>query len=264
MITAGAKRNEKGQIVPRFNPDGNAIFDRIEQLKEAKVYPFRPVVAAEFDVPEKWVSEFYSREKARRARLAEKARREIEQSQAKVRLCPWCEAPLPPVKGNAVFRYCCAGCAVQANVKRVGDCWVWQKSLIKGYGQLVIWGNHGAKRRAHQIAYECFTGDEIPPGMWVLHSCDNRACCNPRHLRVGSALDNVRDAISRRRNCHGERRPASKLTDAIVLSIRRDKVTASGELARRYGVSLTALCCARTGATWRHLPLDPEPEEQAA
>jgi len=258
VIPTNVDRTKDGKLVSRIIVDEDAVYARILALKAAKVYPFRVVIAREFNVPEGWVSGFYFRQKYKRKRLQQKRERMYEKSQGKVRLCPWCETPLPPVIGKAVFRYCCLGCALQANVKREGDCWVWQKSLIVGYGQL---GWRDVKKRlAHQLSYECFTGTSIPDGMHILHSCDNRACCNPRHLRAGTPLENIRDAIQKKRNCYGERRPASKLTDEIVLTIRRDKVTGSGELAKRYGVSLTALCCARTGATWRHLPLEPDKE----
>lgn len=30
-------------------------------------------------------------------------------------------------------------------------------------------------------------------GQVVMHSCDNPACCNPRHLSVGSQSENMQD-----------------------------------------------------------------------
>jgi hypothetical protein len=38
---------------------------------------------------------------------------------------------------------------------------------------------------------------EIPKGYYVLHSCDNRKCINPEHLRIGTQKDNMTD---RRKN----------------------------------------------------------------
>lgn len=68
-------------------------------------------------------------------------------------------------------------------------------------------GSHGygvmttapkTQRLVHVIACEQFHGPKAP-GQEVLHSCDVRACFNPRHLRWGTRQDNVTDMISRNR-----------------------------------------------------------------
>jgi hypothetical protein len=38
--------------------------------------------------------------------------------------------------------------------------------------------------------------------MFVLHTCDNRACCNPRHLYIGTQKDNMQDRERRNRMEH--------------------------------------------------------------
>lgn len=75
-------------------------------------------------------------------------------------------------------------------------CWEWARAKTrKGYGH----AQKGAiKLRAHRFAFELWNGP-IPDGMMVLHSCDNPPCCNPEHLRVGTAKDNVFDMIQRNR-----------------------------------------------------------------
>ena len=75
-------------------------------------------------------------------------------------------------------------------------CWNWKRRLTaKGYGE----ASFGRKKvRSHRYAFEVWRGP-ISDGLMVLHSCDNRACCNPDHLRTGTALDNARDAVARNR-----------------------------------------------------------------
>jgi hypothetical protein len=74
------------------------------------------------------------------------------------------------------------------------SCWEWQGGKkAEGYGAAVHFGLQGA----HRIAWYYAHGH--PGQMYVLHNCDNPACCNPRHLRLGTHLDNMRDMVERGR-----------------------------------------------------------------
>ena len=66
-----------------------------------------------------------------------------------------------------------------------------------GYGQ--IWERGKFRQYAHRWAYEKFYGP-IPKGLYVLHSCDNPPCINPKHLRAGTHAENVADMVSRGRD----------------------------------------------------------------
>lgn len=52
---------------------------------------------------------------------------------------------------------------------------------------------------AHRVAWEKVHG-EIPPGVCVLHHCDNPPCVNVDHLYLGSRADNARDRTERDRH----------------------------------------------------------------
>lgn len=62
---------------------------------------------------------------------------------------------------------------------------------------------------AHRIAYKLFVGP-IPPGLFVLHRCDNPGCVRPDHLFLGTHADNVLDWIRKGRTTKGKPRYATR------------------------------------------------------
>jgi hypothetical protein len=112
-------------------------------------------------------------------------------------------------------------------------CWLWLGRVTdRGYGK-VYESRYPQEQRAHRVAYRAFVGD-IPAGMLVCHRCDIRACVNPEHLFLGTALDNTRDMVRKgRARFKGN---TSTLTTADVLAIRSSPEKPK-TLAVRFGVS---------------------------
>lgn len=67
---------------------------------------------------------------------------------------------------------------------------------VSGYGSFQV--NRRA-RGAHRIAWQLANGRELVKPEFVCHHCDNRPCCNPTHLFVGTVTDNVRDMLAKGR-----------------------------------------------------------------
>lgn len=134
----------------------------------------------------------------------------------------------------------------------LSGCWLWTGALRKsdGYGAFNV-SREGRSYVAHRYALEQALGRPLGEEK-ALHRCDNRACCNPSHLRPGTTADNHHDAMNKRRHSHGARHGMAKLNDDDVLAIRAAPESAS-VLAARYGMSKTMICDIRKGKAWRHL-----------
>lgn len=155
-----------------------------------------------------------------------------------------------------------------AKVERRGEdeCWPWQKGLnTSKYGAFSLpvtnpYGSHmfAASRVAYAIA-----NNGLVAGFMVCHTCDNTLCCNPKHLFLGTQLDNMRDMAKKGRNGqpNGERSPMSKLTAEQVVEIRRIYIRqdrrhdgfGQAALGRKYGVSQNAIGCVVNRKVWTHV-----------
>jgi len=121
------------------------------------------------------------------------------------------------------------------------SCWNWKASINRhGYGQFT---QKSKVVKAHRVAW-ILTYGKIPDGLHVLHTCDNRACCNPKHLFLGTNKDNVDDREQKGRNkiMRGESNGNSKLTISQVEYIRA-RYAAGGisqqKLAEETGIDQT-------------------------
>lgn len=86
---------------------------------------------------------------------------------------------------------------IKAHTKSVGECLEWQATLsANGYG---VFPHKGKTMNASRAAWIAEYG-EIPKGLCVIHSCDNRKCCKIKHLRLSSHAGNTFDMIAKGRD----------------------------------------------------------------
>lgn len=115
-----------------------------------------------------------------------------------------------------------------ANVQKGGpeECWPWTGATnFKGYGDF---SDRGQKRRAHRMTWELHYGP-IPAGLFVLHRCDNRPCCNPNHLFLGTSSDNAWDRVKKGRQANA------------VYTTYQGKQMHLAEACRQAGITTTTL-----------------------
>lgn len=103
-------------------------------------------------------------------------------------------------------------------------CWPWTANRTSvGYGRFKM---NGRYHTATHIAL-LLTSSLPLPGFQVMHMCDNPSCCNPAHLRVGTATDNMRDCAKKGRN------PMQNPTTRAKLSARLSSPDARERLRQR-------------------------------
>jgi len=135
------------------------------------------------------------------------------------------------------------------------DCWEWKASNRQGggYGQFKL---DGTMKLAHRVAWELTSG-VIPEDLCVCHHCDNCGCMNPAHLFLGTKADNSADMVAkgRQRSARGTRNGNSKLTQLMVLEIRR--LLASGltqtAIGKIFEVNSRTINKIATGRRWNWL-----------
>jgi len=120
-------------------------------------------------------------------------------------------------------------------VEKTDSCWNWTGYTAYGYGKLFL---SGKVRFAHRISL-VISGNEIEPskkekgciGKIVMHTCDNRKCVNPEHLKISTQKENMQDAKNKGRKWNGElsgeNNPKAKLKWIDVDWIRSSKPSVS-------------------------------------
>jgi len=102
-------------------------------------------------------------------------------------------------------------------------CVPWTGKLGRnGYGVILLSGRGSKATSPHRVAWVLANGS-IPPGMMVLHKCDNRACVNSEHMFLGSAQENTDDMVSKGRDVtwKGTPWPKPSATDAARIHFLR-------------------------------------------
>ncbi len=142
--------------------------------------------------------------------------------------------------------------------KLESGCWICDTAypLSNGYCEIKVDRKSKGlfRKRVHILSYEHFVGP-VPEGIKVCHECDNRPCCNPGHLFIGTQAENLADMVRKDRSCFGEDRPQSKLTEEQVLSIYRHHKDGmlQREIGDLYGITQTAVGLIVNGKRWVRL-----------
>ncbi len=147
----------------------------------------------------------------------------------------------------------------------VNGCWLW---LAGSYGKRTPYGAFWYKNRnygSHVFSYLIFKGN-INKNLMIRHNCpniNNKLCCNPEHLLLGTAKDNKNDEVIRGLQRKGSDVNTSKLTEGQILEIRakyRPPTSRNSKdgysyekLAKEYGVDTASIFSIVKRKTWKHI-----------
>jgi hypothetical protein len=178
--------------------------------------------------------------------------RKRESRQLKDRECRQCGKSYEAEFGAKDW-FCSDQCKVRG--RRTIDprtgCWnATAKPTCDGYVRIQIGMRRDNTRRKvllHRFAYESFVGP-IPEDQRVCHICDNRICCNPLHLFLGSDQDNQTD--SQRKG-----RKAKKLRSGDIQAIRElhKQGVAVTTIAHQFKVSWGLIYQILRDERWTHV-----------
>lgn len=126
----------------------------------------------------------------------------------------------------------------RVEIKSDDECWNWLHRIgTDGYGRITF---NSKEQSAHQLAY-LFTYGRSENKLHVLHECHNKFCCNPKHLKLGTNMDNARDTDK------------AKLTLEQVQNIKQNREIRGARLAELYKVSPSTISRIRQNRNWSNV-----------
>jgi hypothetical protein len=131
--------------------------------------------------------------------------------------------------------------------------WKAYRNANNGYGYFKV---NGITVLAHRFAWELVNGP-VPDGLFCLHKCDRRSCCNPAHLFLGTHDDNAHDRKTKGRNGNhkGTTNGSVKLTETEILEMRSAKYTSWTHLAiaEHFGIGSSQVGRILRREAWKHI-----------
>ena len=120
-------------------------------------------------------------------------------------------------------------------------CWPWKGKVNEKDGRPYFTIN-GKRSPSYSVVLHLVYRDEYTRGLVARHKCDNKICCNPKHLEWGTHQDNMNDMKARDR--HG-------LPKTVIRAIRKliDDNRPQRAIADLYGVSRETISAIATGRT---------------
>ena len=139
----------------------------------------------------------------------------------------------------------------KVDIRDKDSCWNWLGALSSnGYG--AVWTG-ASLVGAHKFSWCICNLESVPEGLYVCHKCDNKRCCNPDHLYLGTPSDNISDREARipwKKGTGGLAKLDYDKADEIRELYSTGKYF-QWDIARRFGVSRQCISDVITGRKWK-------------
>lgn len=131
------------------------------------------------------------------------------------------------------------------------DCWEWLAYCDDkfGYGRISI---NDIMVQAHRVSLELELGRLLVGKECSLHTCDNPSCQNPKHLFLGTRLDNMRDKVAKGRHKYGKgNAKLTKLKARTISELYDSGAWTQYELAELFQISQATISNIVNDQTWK-------------
>ena len=126
------------------------------------------------------------------------------------------------------------------------QCWEWQGRKTNMHYGTISWGNR--YYLAHRISYIIFN-NLIPQNKIVRHICNNPSCVNPKHLLLGTMVDNSIDMV--KANRQGNQKLNKEAIKIIKWMLKyKNHYGLSKKLASLYHINRSTIYKIKSGRIW--------------
>lgn len=101
-----------------------------------------------------------------------------------------------------------------SKVHKTDTCWNWT-GYVRPKGSFMAGYGFEGSQPAHRVSWEIEHG-RAEKGMVVMHLCNNKLCVNPKHLKLGTHLENLEQAKRDGRFKRGDPSTPTKADLAII------------------------------------------------
>lgn len=138
------------------------------------------------------------------------------------------------------------------------ECFEYQGKLTdKGYARISIGGR---KYYLHRAMLQHKLGRVLEPTELACHICDNRKCCNPHHLEVGTLFDNMQQMHERGRAGKAKKRRRLKPEEVALIKLYLSLGQGCYQLCNTFVCGESTIRAIKNGYTWREIKIAPKPK----